>query len=77
MYEFVNKTLSNPPGPRMPTSLLGSNSYQRQTKQQQHVLSDGNVNKAQLTQARKRKAADGQEETGIQNKQTKFVPHSE
>lgn len=60
----------------MPTSLLGSNSYQRQSKQQ-HVLSDGNVNKAHMTQARKRKAVDGQEDAGIQNKQTKFVPHSE
>ncbi|KAL7736447.1 hypothetical protein ACLKA6_019653 [Drosophila palustris] len=75
VYEFVNKTLSNPPGPRMPTSLLGTSSYQRTAKQQQHVLVDGNINKAQVTQARKRKAQDGQEESGGQAVKTKFVPH--
>ncbi|KAH8299867.1 hypothetical protein KR044_007107, partial [Drosophila immigrans] len=75
VYEFLNKTLSNPPGPRMPTSLLGSNSYQR-TPKQQHVLSDGNVNKAQITQARKRKAQDGQEESGVPTTKPKFVPHN-
>ncbi|XP_034478251.1 KAT8 regulatory NSL complex subunit 3 isoform X2 [Drosophila innubila] len=75
VYEFVNKTLSNPPGPRMPTSLLGSSSYQRSAKQQQHVLVDGNINKSQVTQARKRKAQDGQEESSVQTVKTKFVPH--
>jgi len=61
----------------MPTSLLGSNAYQRTAKQQQHVLADGNVNKTQVTQARKRKAQDGQEEGGVQTIKAKFVPHSE
>ncbi|KAH8355137.1 hypothetical protein KR093_006607 [Drosophila rubida] len=75
VYEFISKTLSNPPGPRMPTSLLGSNSYQR-TPKQQHVLADGNVNKAQMTQARKRKAQDGQEESGVPATKPKFVPHN-
>ncbi|XP_064535878.1 KAT8 regulatory NSL complex subunit 3 isoform X6 [Drosophila montana] len=75
VYEFVNKTLSNPPGPRMPTSLLGSNSYQRQPKQQQHILADGSVNKVPLASARKRKAHDGQEEGGMQATKSKIVPH--
>ncbi|XP_032596948.1 KAT8 regulatory NSL complex subunit 3 isoform X2 [Drosophila grimshawi] len=85
IYEFLSKTLSNPPGPRMPTPLLGSNSYQRQSNkhhQQQHVLADGNVNKAPLGQGRKRKAeAAGQDEGGgiagggLLPAKTKFVPH--
>ncbi|XP_023161913.2 uncharacterized protein LOC111593403 isoform X3 [Drosophila hydei] len=76
VYEFVNKTLSNPPGPRMPTSLLGSNSYQRQPKQQQHILADGNMNKSQLAPARKRKAHDGGQEEGcMQAAKSKIVPH--
>ncbi|XP_017959678.1 KAT8 regulatory NSL complex subunit 3 isoform X5 [Drosophila navojoa] len=75
VYEFVNKTLSNPPGPRMPTSLLGSNSYQRQPKQHQHILADGNMNKAQITPARKRKANDvGMDESCMATK-SKIVPH--
>ncbi|XP_017959681.1 uncharacterized protein LOC108653572 isoform X9 [Drosophila navojoa] len=76
VYEFVNKTLSNPPGPRMPTSLLGSNSYQRQPKQHQHILADGNMNKAQITPARKRKANDvGMDESCMATK-SKIVPHT-
>ncbi|XP_017866609.1 PREDICTED: KAT8 regulatory NSL complex subunit 3 isoform X3 [Drosophila arizonae] len=75
VYEFVNKTLSNPPGPRMPTSLLASNSYQRQPKQHQHILADGNVNKAQITQSRKRKANDSGLEDGCMPSKSKIVPH--
>ncbi|XP_034110690.1 KAT8 regulatory NSL complex subunit 3 isoform X7 [Drosophila albomicans] len=74
VYEFISKTLNNPPGPRMPTSLLGSNSYQR-TPKQQHILADGNVNKAQMTHSRKRKAQDGQEDNGVPTTKPKFVPH--
>lgn len=62
----------------MPTSLLGSNSYQRQPKQQQHILADGNMNKSQLAPARKRKAHDGGQEEGcMQAAKSKIVPHSE
>ncbi|XP_060659842.1 KAT8 regulatory NSL complex subunit 3 isoform X2 [Drosophila nasuta] len=75
VYEFISKTLNNPPGPRMPTSLLGSNSYQR-TPKQQHILADGNVNKAQMTHSRKRKAQDGQEDNGVPTTKPKFVPHN-
>ncbi|KRG05338.1 uncharacterized protein Dmoj_GI18463, isoform F [Drosophila mojavensis] len=75
VYEFVNKTLSNPPGPRMPTSLLASNSYQRQPKQHQHILADGNMNKAQITQSRKRKANDSGLEDGCMPAKSKIVPH--
>ncbi|XP_015019942.2 uncharacterized protein LOC6580862 isoform X5 [Drosophila mojavensis] len=75
VYEFVNKTLSNPPGPRMPTSLLASNSYQRQPKQHQHILADGNMNKAQITQSRKRKANDSGLEDGCMPTKSKIVPH--
>ncbi|XP_017836876.1 uncharacterized protein LOC108596028 isoform X2 [Drosophila busckii] len=75
VYEFINKTLTNPPGPRMPTSLLGSSSYQRQSKQQQALAEGTGVpQKALPGQARKRKAADGMDEIG-QAAKTKFVPH--
>lgn len=61
----------------MPTSLLASNSYQRQPKQHQHILADGNMNKAQITQSRKRKANDSGLEDGCMPAKSKIVPHSE
>ncbi|XP_043644810.1 KAT8 regulatory NSL complex subunit 3 isoform X7 [Drosophila teissieri] len=74
VFEFVNKTLSNPPGPRMPTSLMHQQGYQRQQKQSAHILADGNANKA-VQQMRKRKM-DGtlDDSMGLPSK-SKFLPH--
>ncbi|XP_043644806.1 KAT8 regulatory NSL complex subunit 3 isoform X3 [Drosophila teissieri] len=75
VFEFVNKTLSNPPGPRMPTSLMHQQGYQRQQKQSAHILADGNANKA-VQQMRKRKM-DGtlDDSMGLPSK-SKFLPHN-
>ncbi|XP_017133088.1 uncharacterized protein LOC108149768 isoform X3 [Drosophila elegans] len=75
VFDFVNRTLSNPPGPRMPTSLMHHQGYQRQQKQSTHILADGNANKA-VQQMRKRKADGGQDDPMGQPVKSKFVPHN-
>ncbi|XP_032571190.1 uncharacterized protein LOC6609088 isoform X4 [Drosophila sechellia] len=75
IFEFVNKTLSNPPGPRMPTSLMHQQGYQRLQKQSSHILADGNANKA-IQQMRKRKMDGGLDDSMGQPSKTKFVPHN-
>ncbi|XP_017069288.1 uncharacterized protein LOC108106606 isoform X3 [Drosophila eugracilis] len=75
VFEFVNRTLTNPPGPRMPTSLMQQQGYQRQQKQQTHILADGNANKA-VQQMRKRKGDGGLDDTMGLPAKTKFVPHN-
>ncbi|XP_020802388.1 KAT8 regulatory NSL complex subunit 3 isoform X8 [Drosophila serrata] len=72
IFDFVSRTLNNPPGPRMPTSLMHQPGYQRQLKQLTHVLADGNANKA-VQQMRKRKLNDGQEDFVGQSVKTKIV----
>ncbi|XP_041633162.1 KAT8 regulatory NSL complex subunit 3 isoform X4 [Drosophila kikkawai] len=74
VFDFVSRTLNNPPGPRMPTSLMHQPGYQRQVKQLTHVLADGNANKA-VQQMRKRKLNDGQEDLAGQPVKTKIVAH--
>ncbi|KMY93674.1 KAT8 regulatory NSL complex subunit 3 isoform X8 [Drosophila simulans] len=74
IFEFVTKTLSNPPGPRMPTSLMHQQGYQRLQKQSSHILADGNANKA-IQQMRKRKMDGGLDDSMGQPSKTKFVPH--
>ncbi|XP_017019878.1 KAT8 regulatory NSL complex subunit 3 isoform X7 [Drosophila kikkawai] len=76
VFDFVSRTLNNPPGPRMPTSLMHQPGYQRQVKQLTHVLADGNANKA-VQQMRKRKLNDGQEDLAGQPVKTKIVAHNE
>ncbi|XP_017069294.1 KAT8 regulatory NSL complex subunit 3 isoform X9 [Drosophila eugracilis] len=76
VFEFVNRTLTNPPGPRMPTSLMQQQGYQRQQKQQTHILADGNANKA-VQQMRKRKGDGGLDDTMGLPAKTKFVPHND
>ncbi|KAH8290703.1 hypothetical protein KR054_005162, partial [Drosophila jambulina] len=75
IFDFVSRTLNNPPGPRMPTSLMHQPGYQRQLKQVTHVLADGNANKA-VQQMRKRKLNDGQEDLAGQPVKTKILAHS-
>ncbi|XP_020802383.1 KAT8 regulatory NSL complex subunit 3 isoform X3 [Drosophila serrata] len=75
IFDFVSRTLNNPPGPRMPTSLMHQPGYQRQLKQLTHVLADGNANKA-VQQMRKRKLNDGQEDFVGQSVKTKIVSAS-
>ncbi|XP_016973607.1 uncharacterized protein LOC108040603 isoform X2 [Drosophila rhopaloa] len=74
VFDFVNRTLSNPPGPRMPTSLMHQQGYQRQQKHPTHILADGNANKA-VQQMRKRKVDCGQDDPMGQPAKSKFVPH--
>nr|NP_001260964.1 reduction in Cnn dots 1, isoform F [Drosophila melanogaster]AGB93496.1 reduction in Cnn dots 1, isoform F [Drosophila melanogaster] len=74
IFEFVNRTLSNPPGPRMPTCLMHQQGYQRLPKQSPHILADGNANKA-VQQMRKRKMDGGLDDSMGQPSKTKFVPH--
>ncbi|KMY93681.1 KAT8 regulatory NSL complex subunit 3 isoform X4 [Drosophila simulans] len=76
IFEFVTKTLSNPPGPRMPTSLMHQQGYQRLQKQSSHILADGNANKA-IQQMRKRKMDGGLDDSMGQPSKTKFVPHND
>ncbi|XP_016929228.3 KAT8 regulatory NSL complex subunit 3 isoform X8 [Drosophila suzukii] len=76
VYDFVSKTLSNPPGPRMPTSLMHQQGYQRQQKQPTHILADGNANKA-IQQMRKRKVDGGLDDPMGQPAKSKFVPHND
>nr|NP_001260962.1 reduction in Cnn dots 1, isoform D [Drosophila melanogaster]AGB93494.1 reduction in Cnn dots 1, isoform D [Drosophila melanogaster] len=75
IFEFVNRTLSNPPGPRMPTCLMHQQGYQRLPKQSPHILADGNANKA-VQQMRKRKMDGGLDDSMGQPSKTKFVPHN-
>ncbi|KAH8348646.1 hypothetical protein KR084_009456 [Drosophila pseudotakahashii] len=75
VFDFVSRTLSNPPGPRMPTSLMHQQGYQRQQKQLTHILADGNANKA-VQQMRKRKVDGGLDDPMGQPAKTKFVPHN-
>ncbi|EDW77150.2 uncharacterized protein Dwil_GK22215 [Drosophila willistoni] len=59
IYEFVNRTLSNPPGPRMPSSLLPY--QQRQPKQAQgHLMVDKTISNQV---GRKRKGEVGQDDS--------------
>ncbi|XP_050743815.1 KAT8 regulatory NSL complex subunit 3 isoform X2 [Drosophila biarmipes] len=74
VFDFVSRTLSNPPGPRMPTSLMHQPGYQRQQKQPTHILADGNANKA-VQQMRKRKIDGGLDDSMLQPAKSKFVPH--
>nr|NP_725358.1 reduction in Cnn dots 1, isoform C [Drosophila melanogaster]AAM70986.1 reduction in Cnn dots 1, isoform C [Drosophila melanogaster] len=76
IFEFVNRTLSNPPGPRMPTCLMHQQGYQRLPKQSPHILADGNANKA-VQQMRKRKMDGGLDDSMGQPSKTKFVPHND
>ncbi|XP_016973612.1 uncharacterized protein LOC108040603 isoform X6 [Drosophila rhopaloa] len=76
VFDFVNRTLSNPPGPRMPTSLMHQQGYQRQQKHPTHILADGNANKA-VQQMRKRKVDCGQDDPMGQPAKSKFVPHND
>lgn len=71
----MNRTLSNPPGPRMPTSLMHNQNYQRQPKPS-HILADGNANKA-AQMMRKRKIDGGQDDGMCLPAKSKFPPHSE
>ncbi|XP_037715445.1 uncharacterized protein LOC119550669 isoform X3 [Drosophila subpulchrella] len=75
VFDFVSRTLSNPPGPRMPTSLMNQQGYQRQQKQPTHILADGNANKA-IQQMRKRKVDGGLDDPMGQPAKSKFVPHN-
>ncbi|XP_039481680.1 KAT8 regulatory NSL complex subunit 3 isoform X3 [Drosophila santomea] len=75
VFEFVNRTLSNPPGPRMPTSLMHQQGYQRQQKQSGHILADGNANKA-VQQMRKRKMDGTLDDPMGHPSKSKFVPHN-
>ncbi|XP_070068329.1 uncharacterized protein Rcd1 isoform X3 [Drosophila takahashii] len=75
VFDFVSRTLSNPPGPRMPTSLMHQQGYQRQQKQPTHILADGNANKA-VQQMRKRKVDGGLDDPMGQPAKSKFVPHT-
>ncbi|XP_030388585.1 uncharacterized protein LOC115634813 isoform X2 [Scaptodrosophila lebanonensis] len=70
LFDFVNKTLSNPPGPRMPISLMtpAAAYYKQKT-----VQADGNANKT-LGQSRKRKN-DGTLEDINTSAKIKHVPH--
>ncbi|KAH8401334.1 hypothetical protein KR009_004629 [Drosophila setifemur] len=74
VFDFVNRTLSNPPGPRMPTSLMHNQSYQRHPKSS-HILADGNANKAAQLM-RKRKIDGGQDEAMGLPAKSKFAPQS-
>ncbi|XP_017015372.2 KAT8 regulatory NSL complex subunit 3 isoform X8 [Drosophila takahashii] len=76
VFDFVSRTLSNPPGPRMPTSLMHQQGYQRQQKQPTHILADGNANKA-VQQMRKRKVDGGLDDPMGQPAKSKFVPHND
>ncbi|XP_039481685.1 KAT8 regulatory NSL complex subunit 3 isoform X8 [Drosophila santomea] len=76
VFEFVNRTLSNPPGPRMPTSLMHQQGYQRQQKQSGHILADGNANKA-VQQMRKRKMDGTLDDPMGHPSKSKFVPHND
>ncbi|XP_068146019.1 KAT8 regulatory NSL complex subunit 3 isoform X4 [Drosophila tropicalis] len=59
IYEFVNRTLSNPPGPRMPSTLLPY--QQRQPKQAQgHLMVDKTISNQG---GRKRKGEVGQDDS--------------
>ncbi|KPU76134.1 uncharacterized protein Dana_GF12905, isoform D [Drosophila ananassae] len=73
LFDFVNRTLSNPPGPRMPTSLMHNQNYQRQPKPS-HILADGNANKA-AQMMRKRKIDGGQDDGMCLPAKSKFPPH--
>ncbi|XP_017049719.1 uncharacterized protein LOC108093882 isoform X3 [Drosophila ficusphila] len=75
VFDFVNRTLSNPPGPRMPTSLMHQQGYQRLQKQPMHILADGNANKA-VQQMRKRKVEGGQDDSMGLPAKSKFVAHN-
>ncbi|KPU76133.1 uncharacterized protein Dana_GF12905, isoform B [Drosophila ananassae] len=75
LFDFVNRTLSNPPGPRMPTSLMHNQNYQRQPKPS-HILADGNANKA-AQMMRKRKIDGGQDDGMCLPAKSKFPPHNE
>ncbi|KAH8232956.1 hypothetical protein KR026_002285 [Drosophila bipectinata] len=74
VFDFVNRTLNNPPGPRMPTSLMNNQNYQRQSKPS-HILADGNANKA-AQMMRKRKIDGGLEDGMCTPAKAKFPPHS-
>ncbi|XP_043066217.1 uncharacterized protein Rcd1 isoform X3 [Drosophila bipectinata] len=75
VFDFVNRTLNNPPGPRMPTSLMNNQNYQRQSKPS-HILADGNANKA--AQMMRKRKIDGVLEDGMCTPaKSKFPPHNE
>ncbi|KAH8269591.1 hypothetical protein KR018_010001, partial [Drosophila ironensis] len=74
IYDFVSRTLSNPPGPRMPTTLMHSQGYQRQQKPS-HILADGNANKA-AQMMRKRKIEGGLDDGMGGPVKSKFSQHS-
>ncbi|XP_022229461.2 uncharacterized protein LOC111078859 isoform X5 [Drosophila obscura] len=77
IYEYVNRTLMDPPGPRVPTILPSQGTQRGQNKllQQQHGLAYDKGG-AGAQQNRKRKVDVGLNESGMPTTKSKFVPHS-
>ncbi|XP_034652658.1 uncharacterized protein LOC117891344 isoform X1 [Drosophila subobscura] len=73
IYEFVNKTLMDPPGPRVPTALPSQGIQRGQYKVQGLAYDKGGAGNQQN---RKRKVDGGLDESGMPNAKSKFVPHS-
>ncbi|SPP74388.1 uncharacterized protein LOC117591771 isoform X5 [Drosophila guanche] len=74
IYEFVNKTLMDPPGPRVPTALPSQGIQRGQYKVQGVAYDKGGVGNQQN---RKRKVDGGLDESGMPNAKSKFVPHND
>ncbi|XP_022229464.2 uncharacterized protein LOC111078859 isoform X3 [Drosophila obscura] len=78
IYEYVNRTLMDPPGPRVPTILPSQGTQRGQNKllQQQHGLAYDKGG-AGAQQNRKRKVDVGLNESGMPTTKSKFVPHND
>ncbi|XP_034652666.1 uncharacterized protein LOC117891344 isoform X9 [Drosophila subobscura] len=74
IYEFVNKTLMDPPGPRVPTALPSQGIQRGQYKVQGLAYDKGGAGNQQN---RKRKVDGGLDESGMPNAKSKFVPHND
>ncbi|BFG04340.1 uncharacterized protein DMAD_03340 [Drosophila madeirensis] len=74
IYEFVNKTLMDPPGPRVPTALPSQGIQRGQYKLQGLAYDKGGAGNQQN---RKRKVDGGLDESGMPNAKSKFVPHND
>ncbi|XP_017148056.1 uncharacterized protein LOC108159352 isoform X5 [Drosophila miranda] len=73
IYEFVNRTLMDPPGPRIPMALPNQGTQRGQNRlHQQHALG---FEKGGAQQNRKRKMEVGLDESGMPNTKSNFVPH--
>ncbi|XP_033251598.1 uncharacterized protein LOC117190652 isoform X7 [Drosophila miranda] len=71
IYEFVNRTLMDPPGPRVPMALHNQGTQRGQNRlHQQHALG---FEKGGAQQNRKRKVEVGLDESGMPNTKSKFV----